>query len=99
MRSVIVLASLSLLLTLQACGGRTQVISDPEIVYRDRPVRVEVPGSLLMPCPVASLPRAGDTWEDALEILKQKDIQQKACNQRFEAIRQWQQGENDDGNS
>lgn len=52
-----------------------------------------------MPCQIASLPRAGDTWEDALEILKRKDIQQKACNKRFEAIRQWQQGEDDDGNT
>lgn len=68
------------------------MIPDPEIIEVEKLVKVEVPSALLLPCFVSDLPHRGDSWQDALAIVKRKDLEQRSCNERFEQIRQWQQG-------
>ena len=85
------LLSLFLLLTLAACQTSPVIGHDPDIVFRDKLVRVSVPAALLMPCAVSRLPKDGDTWEDVFQIMKAKDLEQKTCNERFNTIRTWQE--------
>jgi len=79
------------MLILTACASDPVVLSDPEIVEVEKLVRVQVPPALLAPCAIASLPRRGDTWDDVFQIMKQKDLEQTACNDRFMLIREWQE--------
>jgi len=94
MKSLSVLLSLCLLVLLTACTTRT-VLSDPEIVYQDKLVPVQVPGHLLAKCQVTPLPQTGSlwTWFEILELMKQKDSEQGACNERFSIIEDWQSSE------
>jgi len=85
-------SSLFPLLLLTACASDPVVLSDPEIVEIEKRVRVEVPAALLQPCQVSPLPFAGATWKDVFILMKQKDLEQQACNKRFETIRSWQEG-------
>ena len=91
------LTALCLSLILTACA------SDPEIVtrteYRDRevPVRVKVPAGLLVDCQVSPMPIPGDTWQDVWVVMVEKDKEQSTCNDRFDQIREWQDGQ-DEGN-
>lgn len=66
-----------------------------EFVDREVPVRVKVPGALLVPCPVTPMPVQGDTWQDAWVIMVQKDKEQRSCNERFGRIENWQEGDDD----
>ena len=83
---------------LTACGSQPTVLTDPEIIYRDRPVPVQVPADLLAPCEVTPLPEPGDDvrWVDILVLAKTKDTEQIACNKRFENIREWMTAEHED---
>ena len=83
-----------LLTSMAGCGG-TEVITETKYVDREVPVRVKVPEGMLQPCPVAPLPQPGDTWQDAWISANEKDKEQHSCNDRFEQIRQWQNGEDD----
>lgn len=77
---------------LAACGTtKTVVLTDPEIVYQDRLVRAQVPANLLLECQVTPMPKRGDriTWFEVLELMKQKDSEQLACNGRFVIIENW----------
>jgi len=88
-----VLFSLSLILMFSACSSNPVVLVDPEIVEVEKLVRVRVPAALLIPCAVTALPVQGDTWDDVFQIMKAKDLEQRACNERFVMIRDWQEGE------
>ena len=68
-----------------------------KVEYRDRPVPtpVNVPAGLLVPCTVSPLPIPGDTWQDVWVTMVAKDKEQAACNERFEQIREWQEGATD----
>jgi len=67
-------------------------LTDPDIVYQDKLVRVQTPPHLLTDCEVSPLPAAGMnwTWFEILELMKQKDSEQVACNDRFGIIEEWQ---------
>lgn len=84
------LCSLCLILTLTACVSDPVVLTDPEIIEVDVLVRVQVPGALLIPCAITPLPRRGDSWDDVFQIMKAKDLEQSACNERFKMIENWQ---------
>jgi len=72
-------------------------LPDPEIVKVEKLVRVHVPGALLIPCDSTPLPSYGDTWRDALEVAKQKDLEQRACNKQLEQIDEWQRNDLEEG--
>ena len=95
MRILSVLLFLCLSPLLIACTTKPAVLTDPEIVYQDRLVPVQVPGHLLADCQVTPLPVPGDlvTWFEVLELAKQKDSEQAACNERFAIIETWQNKE------
>jgi hypothetical protein len=59
-------------------------------VIEERLVRVKVPPALLIPCAITPLPIRGDTWDDVFQIMKEKDLEQQQCNERFTMIRNWQ---------
>lgn len=79
---------------LVGCGHTPppKIITAPDIIELPEPVRVTVPEILLQPCPIARLPIYGDKWEDTLDYIAQKHVQQQICNCRFDLIRQWQEG-------
>lgn len=58
-------------------------------------VPVRTPGHLLAKCKVTPLPVMGSqwTWFEILQLMKQKDSEQVACNSRFGIIEEWQSGE------
>lgn len=87
--------SLCLLVLLTACTSQPVVLADPEIVYQDKLIPVQTPGHLLTPCQITPLPDPGSswTWLEILELMKQKDIEQNTCNERFGIIKQWQGSE------
>jgi len=89
MKNWSVLCSLFLILTLTACACDPVIVTETEIVEVDKLIRVEVPGALLIPCEVTPLPRIGDSWDDVFQIMKAKDLEQKACNERFAMITNW----------
>lgn len=80
-----------------ACGTSPTVLTETEVVYQDKIVRQEVPADLLTKCRVASLPRIGSgwTWFEIYELMKQKDSEQKTCNDRFDIIKEWQEQDYD----
>jgi len=49
-----------------------------------------MPVHLLRPCAVLPLPTVGILWVDTIEIIKDKDIEQQTCNERFTIIADWQ---------
>ena len=71
------------------------VLTDPEIVYQDKLIHVQVPPNLLVDCQVTPLPARGSlwTWFEILELMKQKDSEQTTCNERFGIIEDWMSGE------
>jgi len=71
-------------------------VTEPELVTVTEYQRVEVPPVLLVPCPVAELPRKGVTWEDLAPYIAAKHQQQLECNKRFDCIRAWQNGNPND---
>lgn len=81
------------MLILSGCGSQPTVMPDPEIIEVEKRVRVQVPEGLLVPCEIEPLPVRGDTWHTVFSIMEQKDLEQRACNNRFEMIREWQNGE------
>ena len=92
MKRLFVLVSLCLIFLLSACTTKPAVLTDPEIVYQDKLIPVQVPGHLLVDCDVTPLPLPGDliTWLEVLELAKQKDVEQAVCNERFIIIETWQ---------
>lgn len=83
--------SLCLLPLLAACTTQPAVLTDPEIVYQDKLIRVQVPPNLTVDCQVTPLPELGSqwTWFEILELMKQKDSEQVVCNERFDIIENW----------
>ena len=74
------------------CGTvKPVVLTDPEIVYQDKLVRVQVPANLLADCEVTTLPEIGSqwTWYEILELMVEKDAEQQTCNERFGIIDDW----------
>ncbi len=85
------LTSLCLLLLLTACATKRVIISEPEIIDAGPELSCpKMPVHLLSPCAVLPLPTVGILWVDLIEILKDKDIEQQACNNRFTIIADWQ---------
>lgn len=84
-----------LLALLTACTTPPAVLTDPEIVYQDKLIPVKTPGHLLVPCQLTPMPALGTdwTWFEILELMKQKDSEQVACNERFTIIEDWQSNE------
>ncbi len=71
------------------------VLTDPEIIYQDKLVPVRVPPNLLVDCDVTPLPQRGSnwTWLEIFELMKEKDSEQVACNERFVIIEDWMDDE------
>lgn len=67
------------------------VLTDPEIVYQDKLIRVLVPPNLLVDCQVTPLPAFGSdwTWFEVFKLMQQKDSEQMVCNERFGIIEDW----------
>jgi len=80
------------MILLSACTTKPAVLTDSEIVYQDKIVRVETPAHLLVDCDITPLPQPGVpvTWFEILELMKQKDSEQHVCNERFSIIEEWQ---------
>ena len=74
-----------------ACTSGPAVLTDPEIIYQDKIIREQVPDNLLADCRRTALPEAGSqwTWYEIFMLMKQKDAEQKTCNERFGFIRDW----------
>lgn len=66
----------------------TEFINVPEIQY------VTPPDAALLDCEISELPVYGDQWLDLPRYIKQKHVEQVACNQRLEGLRQWKRDAN-----
>lgn len=83
--------ALLLIVLLQACATKRIIISEPEIIDAGPELSCpKLPVHLLRPCAVLPLPMVGVRWVDLIEIIKDKDLQQQACNDRFIIIVDWQ---------
>ena len=82
---------LCLLLISTACTTtKSVIISEPLIIEPAVLACAVIPAHLLQPCAVLDLPAHGITWADTIEIIKTKDLQQWACNERLTIIASWQ---------